>query len=105
MFALLLALSGVITKAAGGMLGAWSIGRWGAITVGFGMIPRGEVGIIVANLGLAAGLLHAELFSAVIVAVVLTTVVAPYLLAWSIPRAIEQGPRAPGASIRGGRDT
>jgi Kef-type K+ transport system membrane component KefB len=91
-----LAAVGIVTKAAGGLLGARSQGRWGAATVGFGMVPRGEVGIVVANLGLAAGLLSAGLFSAVLVAVVLTTIVAPYLLAWSIPRALaadaETGP-------------
>ncbi len=85
--AVVLALAGVVTKAAGGLIGARSIGRWGSAAVGFGMVPRGEVGIVVANLGLAAGLLSAGLFSAVLVAVVLTTVVAPYLLAWAIPRA------------------
>jgi Kef-type K+ transport system membrane component KefB len=83
-----LALVGVLTKAVGGIIGAWSLGRWSAATVGFGMVPRGEVGIVVANLGLAAGLLSEGVFSAVLVAVVLTTVVAPYLLAWSIPKAI-----------------
>ncbi|MDH5243613.1 MAG: cation:proton antiporter [Chloroflexota bacterium] len=66
-----LALIGVATKAAGGVIGAWSLGRWSSATVGFGMVPRGEVGIVVANLGLAAGLLTAGLFSAVLVAVVL----------------------------------
>ena len=85
-----LAVAGVLTKAAGGYIGARSLGRWGATTVGFGMVPRGEVGIVVANLGLAAGLLSAGVFSAVLVAVVLTTVVAPYLLAWSIPKAIAE---------------
>lgn len=85
--AVVLAVIGIATKAVGGLVGAWSLGRWSATTVGFGMVPRGEVGIVVANLGLAAGLLSAGLFSAVLVAVVLTTVVAPYLLAWSIPRA------------------
>ena len=73
------------TKAAGGLVGARSIGRWGSAAVGFGMVPRGEVGIVVANLGLAAGLLSDGLFSAVLVAVVLTTVIAPYLLAWVDP--------------------
>jgi Kef-type K+ transport system membrane component KefB len=82
-----LAVAGVLTKALGGFLGARSLGRWGAATVGFGMVPRGEVGIVVANLGLAAGLLSAGVFSAVLIAVVLTTLVAPYLLAWSIPKA------------------
>ena len=54
------------------------------------MVPRGEVGIVVANLGLAAGLLSPGVFSAVLVAVVLTTVAAPYLLSWSIPKAIAE---------------
>lgn len=87
LLAVTLAVVGVVTKAAGGLVGAWSQGRWAAATVGFGMVPRGEVGIVVANLGLAAGLLSDGLFSAVLVAVVATTVVAPYLLQWSIPRA------------------
>jgi Kef-type K+ transport system membrane component KefB len=85
--ALVLAALGVVTKAAGGVLGARSVGRWGSIAVGVGMVPRGEVGIVVANLGLVAGLLEPGIFSAVLVAVVLTTVVAPYLLAYSVPRA------------------
>jgi Kef-type K+ transport system membrane component KefB len=86
--AILLTALGVATKAVGGFLGARSIGRWGATAVGFGMVPRGEVGIVVANLGLAGGLLSPELFSAVLVAVILTTVIAPYLLAWAVPRAV-----------------
>lgn len=96
--AVVLAVGGVVTKALGGLVGARSIGRWGSAAVGFGMVPRGEVGIVVANLGLAAGLLSAGLFSAVLVAVVLTTVIAPYLLAWAIPRATAEADRraAPG---------
>lgn len=85
--AVALTVAGILTKIVGGVVGARSIGRWGAATVGFGMVPRGEVGIVVANLGLAAGLLSAGVFGAVVVAVVLTTVVAPYLLTWAIPRA------------------
>ncbi len=92
-----LTVVGVITKALGGYVGARSIGHWGAVTVGFGMVPRGEVGIVVANLGLAAGLLSSGLFSAVIIAVVLTTVIAPYLLAWSIPRALREDGDSSGA--------
>lgn len=85
--AITLAVIGVVTKALGGLAGAWPIGRWGATTVGFGMVPRGEVGIVVANLALATGVVDADLFAAMLVAVVLTTVAAPYLLAWSVPRA------------------
>src|SRR5262249_25566089 len=81
---------GVVTKTIGGLLGAWSTGRWSATTIGFGMSPRGEVGIVVANLGLAAGLLSPTAFSAVLVAVIGTTIVAPYLLAFAIPRAVRE---------------
>jgi Na+:H+ antiporter len=81
---------GVLTKTVGGLIGAWSTGRWSATTIGFGMSPRGEVGIVVANLGLSAGLLSQTSFSAVLVAVIGTTIVAPYLLAFAIPHAIRE---------------
>ncbi len=87
LFAIALALVGVVTKAVGGIVGAASLGRWGSVTVGFGMVPRGEVGIVVANLALATGVVDATLFAEMLVAVVLTTVAAPYLLAWAVPRA------------------
>jgi Kef-type K+ transport system membrane component KefB len=90
--ALSFAAAGIATKFVGGFLGARSAGRWSAATVGGGMVPRGEVGIVVANLALAAGAIESGLFAAVIVAVVITTIVAPYLLAVTIPRAIREAP-------------
>ena len=75
------------TEVGRGIAGAWSVGRWSAIAVGAGMVPRGEVGIVVVNLGLVAGVLTGATFSAVLVAVVMTTVVAPYLLSFAVPRA------------------
>ncbi len=84
--AITLAVVGILTKLAGGILGAWSIGRWPAVAVGSGMVPRGEVGIVVVNLGLVAGVLSGSTFSAVLVAVVLTTIAAPYMLAFAIAR-------------------
>jgi Kef-type K+ transport system membrane component KefB len=85
--AVVLTILGVLTKALGGVLGARSIGRWDAVIVGFGMVPRGEVGIVVANLALVGGLIDPPLFTGVMAAVVLTTVIAPYLLEWAIRRA------------------
>ncbi len=85
--AVVLALLGVATKVAAGFIGAWGSGRWSALTVGVGMSPRGEVGIVVVGLGLTLGLLSPALFSAVLVAVVLTTVAAPIMLNLVIPRA------------------
>lgn len=96
---------GVITKTLGGLVGGWSTGRWSATTIGFGMVPRGEVGIVVANLGLAAGLLTQTSFSAVLVAVIGTTIVAPYLLAFSIPRAIREEAEQGGGGPTPARET
>ncbi len=48
--------------------------------IGFGMIPRGEVGLIFAQVGLTYGVFTSELFSALTVMVMLTTFIAPPLL-------------------------
>lgn len=50
------------------------------IVIGVGMVPRGEVGLIFAQLGLSAGLLSAGLYSSVALMVMLTTLMAPPVL-------------------------
>jgi Kef-type K+ transport system membrane component KefB len=61
------------------------------LSVGIGMIPRGEVGLIFANIGLTLMLGNEHIvdqstFSAVVVMVIVTTVVTPPLLKWSLNR-------------------
>jgi Kef-type K+ transport system membrane component KefB len=51
-----------------------------ALRVGVGMVPRGEVGVVVAQLGLAMGVLTADLFAVVLFMAVATTLLAPPLL-------------------------
>jgi len=85
--AVVLALVGIATKVLAGLIGAHGAGRWSALAVGVGMAPRGEVGIVVVTLGVGLGLLTPDLFSVVLVAVVLTTVAAPLMLNVVIPRA------------------
>jgi Kef-type K+ transport system membrane component KefB len=87
LLAVALAVLGVLTKLLGGVLGSWRLGRWNAIVVGLGMSPRGEVGIVVAALGLSLGLVDADLYAVLIAAVVATTLAAPVMLAWAIPHA------------------
>jgi Kef-type K+ transport system membrane component KefB len=53
--------------------------------IGVGMIPRGEVGLIFAQMGLASGVLDAGLFSAVTLMVMVTTFIAPPLLKLLFP--------------------
>jgi Kef-type K+ transport system membrane component KefB len=53
------------------------LGSRDALIVGFGMTPRGEVGIVVAGLGATVGALDAELFAVLVGASVLTSLLAP----------------------------
>jgi Kef-type K+ transport system membrane component KefB len=76
----------VVTKLAGGYFGALSLGRRDALLVGTGMIPRGEVGLIVASIGLGRGIIGTDLFGVVLVMTVITTVVTPPFLAPMIRR-------------------
>jgi Na+:H+ antiporter len=69
----------IVTKVGGGYLGALELGRLSALTIGVGMVPRGEVGLIVASLGLGLGL-DRELFGVVIAMTVVTTLITPPLL-------------------------
>ena len=52
----------------------------GALRVGVGMMPRGEVALIIAGIGLASGLLPAKIFGVSVLMTLVTTVVAPPLL-------------------------
>lgn len=81
-FSLSLIGIGILTKVlgcgSGALLGRFSPGE--ALTVGVGMISRGEVALITATIGLQAGLIDQSLFSATILLTIVTTVVTPPLL-------------------------
>jgi Kef-type K+ transport system membrane component KefB len=73
--ALLLTAVAIVSKLATGLaVYRKAVRRW---VVGVGMVPRGEVGLIFAGAGLAAGVIDEGLYSALVVAVMLTTFVAP----------------------------
>ena len=70
----------VVTKYLGAIWGARREGRRIAREVGVGMIPRGEVGIVVAGIALAAGAVTEDVYAAVLGMVLATTVISPYLI-------------------------
>jgi Kef-type K+ transport system membrane component KefB len=73
--AMLLTAVAVASKLAAGLaVYQRGVRRW---PVGVGMVPRGEVGLIFAGTGLAVGVVATDLYSALVVAVMLTTFVAP----------------------------
>ncbi|MFN0120309.1 MAG: cation:proton antiporter [Blastocatellia bacterium] len=80
LLATLVTLLAVITKLLGCGLAAWPMGRKRALQVGVGMIPRGEVGIVVAQLGLSMKAISDLTFAVVVCMAVLTTLIAPPLL-------------------------
>ncbi len=63
------------------------------VLIGVAMIPRGEVGLIFAQLGLSSGVLDSGLFSAVLLMVIVTTFIAPPWLAY-LTRKNRQPPSA-----------
>ena len=70
----------IITKLIGCGLAMWGTSLRSAVRVGVGMVPRGEVGLVVASLGLAAGIIDGPLYGAVLMMVAVTTLAAPLLL-------------------------
>jgi Kef-type K+ transport system membrane component KefB len=82
--------SKVLGSGLGALLGGFD--RRQALRVGVGMISRGEVGLIVATVGVGQGLVGPELFSLVVLLVLLTTIVTPLLLRMVFPgKLVEEG--------------
>ena len=79
-----LALATVLTVVAiiGKLIAGFGIGRspGDKLLIGIGMIPRGEVGLIFASIGLSKGILDDELYGALLLMVLVTTLITPPLL-------------------------
>jgi Kef-type K+ transport system membrane component KefB len=76
----------IVSKYAGSLGAAWHEGSRIANEVGVGMIPRGEVGIVVAGIALAEGVVTADVYAEVLAMVVLTSFIAPFLIMWVYSR-------------------
>lgn len=85
----------LVSKFIGGWLGSMALGPHSATIIGVGMIPRGEVGIVVATLGLAAGVFDARIYAVIVAMSVLTSVVTPPVLAWLLRRPARHEVSAP----------
>jgi monovalent cation:proton antiporter-2 (CPA2) family protein len=81
-FILTVTLIAIFTKLAGSGLGARISGfnLRSSLGIGSGMVSRGEVALIIAAIGLEAGLLLEQYFTSLIIVVILTTLVTPPLL-------------------------
>jgi len=81
-FGVVITLLAIVSKAAGGGLPALGFGfNWlGALRIGIGMLPRGEVALIVAGVGLSRGIIGNDLFGVSVMMTLITTMLAPPLL-------------------------
>jgi Kef-type K+ transport system membrane component KefB len=77
----------IASKFIGAFLGAIRQGWARATLIGWGMVPRGEVGIVVAGLGLSAGAIDARIYSVVVGMAIITTLIGPPLLPVLVRRA------------------
>lgn len=78
---IVLAVGLVIAAIIGKLVSGWGANRKDdRLLVGIGMMPRGEVGLVFASIGRTLGVISDELFSAIILMVIVTTVIAPPLI-------------------------
>ncbi len=91
------------TKFIGAFLGAIRLGHAEARLIGWGMVPRGEVGIVVAGLGLQIGAIEGHLYTVVVAMAILTTLIVPPFLPMLVRRAegsaVPDGDEGPAAGI------
>jgi Kef-type K+ transport system membrane component KefB len=73
----------VVSKIVGCGLGALKLGRREALKIGIGMMPRGEVGLVVAQLGLSLAVIPQQVYGIVVFMSVATTLLAPPALDWA----------------------
>jgi Kef-type K+ transport system membrane component KefB len=98
--AVLVCLVAILSKIIGCGIGArlGGVSTREALQIGVGMVSRGEVGLIVASVGIAAGIIGQELFAVTVVMVLVTTLVTPLLLRWSFRRPAPKAPNIAGGA-------
>ena len=81
-FTIILLIVAILSKIIGCALGAklckYTLDE--SIQIGTGMVSRGEVALIVANKGIAVGLMNPAFLAPIVIVVVITTVITPVLL-------------------------
>ena len=91
--AIALLFAGFLAKVLSGVGSAKTLDR---LTVGLAMVPRGEVGLIFAATGLAAGLVSPGVYAPLVGSVLLTTIIGPIVLRQRITRSHLPQPRTAG---------
>lgn len=67
---------------------SWPV-RW---VIGLAMIPRGEVGLIFAELGRVSGIFNNEIYAGMVIVIALTTLLPPFVMKWYYRKYAAQMP-------------
>lgn len=99
-FAVTITVLAIVTKVVGAgggsLLGGFD--RRSALRVGVGMISRGEVGLIIASIGVGFGILQLAGFTAIVFVVLVTTLITPPLVRWSFSEPVSTSEATPAGS-------
>lgn len=95
--ALAVTILAVLSKLIGCGLAALPLGKKKAVQIGMGMVPRGEVGVVVAQIGLKLNAVDAAAYGVVLFMAVATTLIAPPFLVrlFRGERRVDEEPRVP----------
>ncbi len=83
----LLAVGFIVVAIIGKVVAGYTVRGLDRLTIGIGMVPRGEVGLIFASVGKGLGVVSGSVFSAIVLMVMVTTLITPLALKWSLARA------------------
>ena len=84
----------------GKVVAGYAAGPVSKSIVGWGMAPRGEVGLIFANIGKALGVVSDSVFSVIVIVVILTTLLTPPILAYLLRRqSSDEASAAPPSAV------
>ncbi len=92
LLAVVILIAAIVSKLIGCGAGAWALGRVEMLRVGLGMVPRGEVGMIVAQIGLTMGIIEKPIYGVVVFMAVATTLATPLLVKYAFRGAEREQP-------------
>jgi Kef-type K+ transport system membrane component KefB len=93
--AIVISFLAIVSKVVGCGLPLWKEGRLSALQVGVGMLPRGEVALIVALVGLRSQIVLPSTYAIVVFMTAVTTILAPPLLRYLFRGEVTASPAAP----------
>ena len=84
--ALLLIILGVLTKLIGGYIASRfnGLNKMQSLVVGSGMVSRGEMALIIVQMGTQFHLINQNMYSTIVLAIIITTLISPFLIKMAI---------------------